>query len=283
MTRRDLALVLAAAMASARAVCAHQKAMSVIGYLGTGSGPSGPYLAAFREGLSEATYVEGRIVAIEFRWAEGHYDRLPGLATYLASRRVDVIVTAGTNAIAAAKAATSQIPIVFLGGGDLVAIGLVASLAHPGSNLTGISIFGRELGPKWSICCPKSFHRSGIIAALINPNSASAELVVRGPGDVVRFEGAPASDPKGQHAAEVDTALATLVQLEALVVASDPFFFSRRAQTVALAARYSVPAIYEWREFADEGGLISYGPNLTAAWRQAGVYVGRVPRRRRFR
>jgi putative ABC transport system substrate-binding protein len=279
MRRRELLLFLGGAMTAARALRAQQKAMPVIGYLGNISpGAAAPYLAAFHQGLSETGYVEGQSLAIEYRWAEGGYDRLPALAADLVARKVDVVVASATPGIAAAKGATSTIPIVFLGGGDLVAEGLVASLARPGGNLTGISIFGNELNPKRLDLLSELVPHAGVIALLVNPNNSNAGRTVKDVQEVARAKGVQLHILKAGTESEIDAAFVTFVQLHAgaLVVGSDPFFNSRREQLVALAARHAVPAIYEWREFAEAGGLINYGPSLTGTWRQVGVYVGRI-------
>ena len=279
MRRRELMLLLAGAMTAPRALRAQQKAMPVVGYLGNISLSAGaPYLAGFHQGLSETGYVEGQNFAIEYRWAEGHYDRLPALAADLVGRKVDVIVASATPGIAAAKGATSTIPIIFLGGGDLVAAGLVASLARPGGNLTGISIFGRELNPKRFDLLSDLVPETKMIALLVNPNNSGAEPTIQDVQEAARAKGVQLHTLKAGSESEIDAAFVALIQLHAgaLVVGSDPFFNSRREQLVALAARHAVPAIYEWREFAEAGGLIAYGPSLTGTWRQVGVYVGRM-------
>ena len=253
--------------------------MPVVGFLGNASPQSAAsFVAAFREGLSETGFTEGQNVTIEYRWAEGHYDRLPAFAADFVSRKVDVILASAGVGIAAAKGATSTIPIVFFGGDDLVAAGLVASLARPGGNLTGFSIFAPELNPKRFQLLSELVPHVQEIALLVNPTGSSLDLVIRDVEEAARASGRRLSILKASTEDEIDTALATLVQLHAggLVVMADPFFNSRREQIVALAARYAVPAIYEWREFADAGGLISYGPILTDGLRQVGVYVGRV-------
>jgi putative tryptophan/tyrosine transport system substrate-binding protein len=279
MRRRELMLVMGGAMTAARALCAQQKAMPVIGVLNsTSPRPFAPSLAGFRQGLGEIGYVEGQNVFFEYRWAEGSYDRLPALAADLVGRNVDVILTSGTAGIVAAKGATSTIPIVFFGGGDLVAAGLVSSLARPGGNLTGISIFGLELNPKRLDLLSELVPQTGLIAFLVNPNSSIAEQVIGDMREAARAKGLELDVMKAGTESEIDAAFATLVQLGAgaLVVASDSFFGSRRYQLVALAERHAVPAIYEWREFAEAGGLISYGPSLTGTWRYAGIYVGKI-------
>ena len=236
-------------------------------------------MAAFRQGLSETGYVEGQNVAIEYRWAEGHYDRLPALAADLVGRKVDVIVTSGgTPSALAAKSATSTIPIVFIGGGDPVAAGLVASLARPGGNLTGVSILTAELMPKRLELLSELVPQARVIALLVNPNNPNAERMMRDVQEAARAKGVQLPILKAGTESEIDAAFASLVQLHAgaLVVGADPFFNSRREQLVALASRHAVPAIYEWREFAAAGGLISYGPSLTAAYRQVGIYAGKI-------
>jgi putative ABC transport system substrate-binding protein len=260
-------------------VRAQQKAMPVIGYLGNISLSAGaPYLAAFHQGLREAGYVEGQNLAIEYRWAEGSYDRLPALAADLVARKVDVIVASATPGITAVKGATSTIPIIFLGGGDLVAAGLVASLARPGGNLTGISIFSRELNPKRLDLLSELVPKAKVIALLVNPSSEGAEPTIRDVQEAARAKGVQLDILKAGGESEIDAAFVTLMQRHAgaVVVGSDPFFNSRREQLVALAARHAVPAIYEWREFSEIGGLIAYGPSLTDTWRQVGIYVGRI-------
>jgi putative tryptophan/tyrosine transport system substrate-binding protein len=235
-------------------------------------------VAAFREGLSETGFTEGQNVTIDYRWAEGHYDRLPAFAAEFVSRKVDVIVASAGVGIAAAKGATSTIPIVFFGGDDLVAAGLVASLARPGGNLTGFSIFAPELNPKRFQLLSELVPHVQEIALLVNPTGSSLDLVIRDVEEAARASGRQLSILKASTEDEINTALATLVLSHAggLVVMADPFFGSRREQIVALAARRAVPAIYEWREFANVGGLISYGPTFTDGWRQVGGYVGRV-------
>jgi len=280
MNRRELMLLLAGGMTAARALRAQQKAMPVIGYLNSGTPSStAPSVASFREGLSETGYVEGQNVAIEYRWAEGHYDRLPSLVTDLVGRKVDVIAIGGGDLPArAAKNATSTIPIVFIGGGDPVAAGLVASLARPGGNLTGFTILTAELMAKRLELLSELAPQAGVIALLVNPNSAGAERIIRDVQEAVRAKGLQLHILNAGAEDEFETAFASLVQLHAgaLVVGPDPFFFSRRDQLVALAARHAVPAIYVQREYAAAGGLISYGTTLTGTWRQVGIYVGKI-------
>jgi putative tryptophan/tyrosine transport system substrate-binding protein len=277
MKRRELLLVLGAAMTAARGVRAQQKTMPVIGYLASSS--PGPNVAVFREGLGETGYVEGRNVAIEYRWAEGSYDRLPALAADLVGRKVDLIVASGrpTSALAA-KSATSTIPIVFTAVGDPVRAGLVASLARPGGNATGFSILFPELAPKRLELLFKLVPRARVIALLVNPNSPAAEPMIRDVQEAARTKGVQLDILKAGTEGEIDAAFASLLQLQAgaLVVGDDPFFGSRREQLVALTSRHAVPAIYEFRAFAAAGGLISYGASLPAFYRKAGIYAGRI-------
>ena len=279
MRRRQLITLLGgAALAWPFAARAQQKAMPVIGYLHYASpGPNAPNVAAFHQGLSETGYFEGQNVAIEYRWAEGRYDRLPALATDLVGRAVDVIVAAGPPSARAAKSATSTIPIVFASA-DPVGEGLVAGLARPGGNLTGISALSTELTPKRLELLSELAPQARVIALLVNPDNPTAESIIRDAQGAARAKGVQLQILKAGAESEMDTAFATLVRLQAgaLIVGADPFFFSRRDQLVALAARHSVPAIYESREFATAGGLISYGSSLAAAYRQTGIYAGKI-------
>jgi len=258
-----------------------QKAMPVIGvlYAGSASADTGPFMNAFRQGLREAGYVDGRNVAMEFRSADGNYDRLTALAADLVARKVDLILANSPPAALAAKRATSTIPIVFRGGADPVADGLVASLARPGGNLTGVATAATdELMTKRFALLAELVPRARVVALLVNPNSANAERTARDVQEAARTNGLELHVLKARSESEIDAAFASLVQLHAgaLVVAADPFLSSRREQIVALASRTAVPAIYSWREFAALGGLISYGPSLTVAFHLAGVYAGKI-------
>jgi putative tryptophan/tyrosine transport system substrate-binding protein len=280
MNRRDLMLLLAGAMTAARALRAQQRPMPMIGFLSSEApGAFTSLVATFRQGLSETGYVEGQNLAIEYRWAEGRYERLPALAADLVGRKVDVIVTQGGPPSAlAAKSATSTIPIVFLGSSDPVEIGLVASLSRPGGNLTGMTFMSADLMPKRLELLSELVPQARMIALLVNPNSPAAERIIADTQEAARAKGVRLHILKAGAAGDFETAFASLVQLQAgaLVVGTDAFFASQRSELVALAARHAVPAIYDWREFAAAGGLISYGPSFPAAFRQAGIYAARI-------
>jgi putative tryptophan/tyrosine transport system substrate-binding protein len=278
--RREFIVALGrAAAAWPLATRAQPPAMPVIGYLNAGSpGPQSQLTAVFHQGLAEAGYVEGHTVAIEYRWAEGHYDRLPAMAAELVRRQVAVIVGFTIPAALAAKAATEIIPIVFNVAGDPVKLGLVASLARPGGNATGVNSFVAELGAKQLGLLHELVPAAARIGLLVNPTNANAEAVTR---DVMAAASAIGVQIDIVHASdsrEIEAAFAMLVRnrADALVVGSDIFFNSRRLQLAILAARHAIPAIYNQREFAGAGGLMSYGTNQTEAIRQLGVYTGRV-------
>jgi putative ABC transport system substrate-binding protein len=259
---------------------AQQKAMPVIGVLSTGSpsASSGPFMGAFRQGLSEAGYVEGQNLAIEYRWAEDHYDRLPALAADLVGRKVDLIMANSPPSALAAKSTTATIPIVFRGGPDPVGAGLVASLARPGGNLTGVSFLVVELYPKRFDLLSELVPHAKVIALLVNPNLPETARVIPDVQEAARAKGVQIAILKAVTESEINAAFATLAQLQAgaLLVGSDPFFNSRREQLVALATRHSVPAIYQGREFAATGGLISYGASFTSVFRQLGIHAGKI-------
>jgi putative ABC transport system substrate-binding protein len=279
MQRRDaLAILAGVAVAWPLTVRAQQKAMAVVGFLVAGSPPPSE-LAAFHQGLGETGYVEGQNLGMEYRSAEGHYDRLPALADDLVGRKVGVIVAIAANSALAAKNATSTIPIVFAGVGDPVAAGLVASLARPGGNLTGFSNFATELNPRRLELLSELVPQAGGIALLVNPkNAQAAERVIRETQEAARAKGVQLVILKASTESEIDEAFATLVERNAgaLLVGGDPFFYDRREQLVALASRHVVPAVYIWREVALAGGLISYGVRLTDTFRRAGSYAGKI-------
>jgi ABC-type uncharacterized transport system substrate-binding protein len=274
--RRSLLLLLGGVMMAASPLWAQQKAMPVIGYLAGGSG--GSFEAGFRLGLSETGYVEGQNLVIEYRYAGSRYDRLPALAADLVGRKVDVIVTSGgTPPARAVKDATSTIPIVFVGGNP-VADGLVASLARPGGNLTGMVFMTSEMMPKRLELLSELVPQAGVIALLVNPNNSIPELLMRDVQNAAHAKGVQLYILEAGTDSEIDAAFDTLVKLHigGLVLGPDPFLNSRREQLIRLAAGHAVPVIYDFRENAAAGGLISYGPNLTDTWRQVGGYVGKI-------
>ena len=259
---------------------AQKSATPVIGFLSSGSpAPWTPFVAAFRRGLNEAGFAEGKNVAIEFRWAEGHYDRMPALAADLVGRQVAVLVATGGGAsVLAAKAATSTIPIVFTLGSDPVELGVVASLSRPGGNITGVSFMTFQLDAKRLELLHELVPNVSVIALLVNADDPLAESKAKAAQEAARSLGLQLHVLRARTEQDIEAAFTTLVQLRAsaLVVAADPFFNVRREQIVGLAARHAVPAIHEWREFVMAGGLISYGPSLSEAYRQAGIYTGKI-------
>jgi len=271
-------LLLAGMMTATRALRAQQKAVPVVGWLCSGLPDAWAiYVAAFRQGLGDAGYVEGRNVLIEYRWAEDHYERLPILAADLVRRQVAVLA-ANTAAVPVAKAATSTIPIVFMTSADPVATGLVSSLNRPGGNLTGVTTLAMDLGPKRLELLHELVPTATAIALLRNPSIPNAEVQLRDLQEAARTLGLQLRVLRASTDRDIDTVFATLVQqrADALLVANDPFFVSRRDQIVAQAARNALPAIYFFRDFVTAGGLMSYGPSFTNASRQIGIYVGKI-------
>jgi ABC-type uncharacterized transport system substrate-binding protein len=280
LQRRVFITLLGGAAAWPLGARAQQPAMPVVGFLGTAApGPFAHLVAGFRRGLQETGFVEGRNAAIEYRWADGQYDRVATLAADLVRRQVAVIVTVGGEAsAAAAKAATATIPIVFNTGSDPVKLGLVTSLARPGGNATGVNIFTTELVEKRVGLLRDLVPAATTVAVLSNPNFAAAVANVRESEAAARAMGKQVVIFNASSDAEIETAFVNIVQAlpGALLVGADPFFNSRRGLIVALAARHAIPAIYEWREFAEAGGLISYGTSLVGAYHQQGIYAGRI-------
>ena len=281
MKRREFITLLGGSAAAwPLAARAQQPAMPVIGFLsGTSSAPFAHLVAAYREGLREMGYVEGRNLAIEFRWAEGQYDRLPDMAADLVRRQVAVITTTGGDPAAlAAKAATTIIPIVFTAGTDPVKSGLVASLNRPGGNATGVHILTAMMEGKRQGLLRELVPTVTRIAVLLNPTYTAAEVQLKEVEEAARTLGLETQVLHASTELELDTTFATLGQLRvgALQVCADPSFNSRRDHIVALAARDAIPAIYEQREFAVAGGLASYGTSLNDAYHQLGIYTGRV-------
>ena len=278
MRRRDFITFLAGGMTVwPLALRAQRKAMPVIGFLsGVSPGPFASYVAAFRQGLSDTGYTEGQNVAIEYRWAEGSYDRLPALVADLVGRRVDLIATSGGSP-SAAKNASSTIPIVFISS-DPVVDGLVTSFARPGGNLTGISTMLAEMTAKRFELLSELVPQAKTFALLVNPNNPDTERMISDVQAAARAKGSQLYVLKAATEAEIDAAFATLVQRHAgaLLLGNDPFFNSRRDQLVALTLRHAVPAVYYSREFAASGGLISYGASITGVYRQLGIYAGKI-------
>jgi putative ABC transport system substrate-binding protein len=240
---------------------------------------SASLIAAFHEGLKEAGYVEGRNLSIQYRWAEGHYDRLPGLAVDLVGRRVAVIATTGgTVSALAAKATTATIPIVFISDQDPVKVGLVSNLSRPDGNATGISQFTSELEAKRLELLRELVPNTRLIAILVNPSYPDVDTQVKGAQEAARGFGEQLLVLNAANDSDFEPAFATLAERRAgaLLVASDPFLLSRRQELVALAARKGVPAIYQFRTYALAGGLMTYGTRLPDSYRQVGVYAGRV-------
>jgi putative ABC transport system substrate-binding protein len=281
MRRREFIAALGGAAAWPFAAHA-QPAVPVIGYLNGASAAEFPHLlAGFRRGLTEIGYVEGRNVTIEYRYADGRYDRLPALAADLVNREVSVIVaTAGTPTIRVAKAATSKIPIVFVIGGDPVAFGIVASLSRPGGNITGITLVSSETAAKRLGLLLELIPANTVIGVLANPNNPVSEPQLRELQTAARSLGRELFVLNAAAESDLATAFAMIERehIGGLTVAADPFFDDRRAQVVSLAAKYKVPACYVRNDFVKEGGLMSYGPDATDAFRQAGVYTGRILR-----
>jgi putative ABC transport system substrate-binding protein len=263
------------------AAWAQRPAMPVVGFVNPASpGGSYPPLPAFLKGLSETGFVEGHNVVIEYRWAEGHYERLLGLIADLVQHKVSVIAATGTNAAVAAKRATTTIPIVFEMGSDPVELGLVASLSQPGSNVTGVTNFTVDLGSKQLGLLRELVPGTTAIAALMNPNFAGAEKELGDVEAAARILGLQLIVLRAGTEREIETVFATIAQqgVHALLVGIDPFLTAQRNQIVALAARHAIPAMYWEREFAVAGGLMSYGTHLADSYRQAGIYTGRILR-----
>jgi putative tryptophan/tyrosine transport system substrate-binding protein len=278
--RREFITLLGGAAAWPLAARAQQPAMPVVGFVGsTSPGPLRDAVAAFHRGLTETGYVEGRNVAIEYRWAEGQYDRLAGLVADLVHRQVAVIAAIdGLPSALAAKAATATIPIVFFTGGDPVQLGLVASLRRPDGNLTGVTSLNVEVGPKRLELLHELVPTASVIVFLVNPTSALTEANTKSVQAAAHVLGLQLHVLNASTERDFDAVFARLIQLRAggLVIAPDAFFISRSEQLGNLALRHAVPAIFQYREFAAAGGLISYGGSRTEAYRQVGVYTGQV-------
>jgi ABC-type uncharacterized transport system substrate-binding protein len=277
--RREFITLLGAAAVWPFAAGAQQAVMPVVGLLSATSPASRrDRLAAFHRSLKDGGYVEGQNVAIEYRWADDQYDKLPSLAFDLVARQVSVIVAGGPPPALAAQAATRTIPIVFISGADPVKFGLVSSLNRPGGNLTGVGILSAELAAKRLGLLHELIPQASSVAVLVNPNNVETETVVKDAQKAAAALGLKIHILLAGTERDFETAFATLLERRAaaLLVGNDPYFSGRRERLVALAARHAVPAIYEQDVFAAAGGLISYGPSLADAYRQAGVYTGRI-------
>jgi putative ABC transport system substrate-binding protein len=272
--------LLGGVLAAPFAARAQQKAVPVIGFLSSGAAsPFTLYTAAFGEGLRQSGFVDGQNVSIEYRWAESHYDRLPALAADLVKHRVDLIVASGGFPSArAAKDATSTIPIVFTAVSDPVRQGLVASLAQPGANITGFSIMGSELVPKRLQLLMELAPKATVVGFLVNPEAELATEAVETVRAVARTRALELAILNATTPVEINAAFERLARIhaQALLVGDDPFFTNARKQLVALASQYSLPAIYQWRNFTVDGGLASYGANLAPLYRLAGSRAGKI-------
>jgi ABC-type uncharacterized transport system substrate-binding protein len=277
MNRRALITLLGGAAAWPLVARAQQPAMPVIGWLGATEG-NDRLLTAFRKGLAEANYVEGRNVAIEYRWAEGRYDRMPAMAAELVRRPVAMIIASPTPTALVAKAATATVPVVFGVTDDPVKLGLVTSLARPEGNATGVYFFLSDLAVKQLGLLRELVPAAKRIGLLVNPDNANAEAVTREMAAAASAIGVQIELMRASDIPAIHTAVATLARdkVDALVVGADAFFFSRRVQLVTLTTRHAIPTVFTVREFSEAGGLMSYGTSLTEAFRQMGVYGGRI-------
>jgi len=281
MRRREFTTMLAGAAAWPLAARAQQSTAPLVGFLsGRSPGESASAVGAFRQGLGQIGYFEGKNVTIDYRWAEGQYDRLPILAAELVRREVAVIAATGGGEVSglAAKAATTKIPIVFTAGGDPVELGLVGSLNKPEGNVTGVTFTFAALGPKRLELVRQIVPKATVIAILINPTYRPGAAEARDVQASARSVGLQINVLNASTENQIDAVFAAMIQqkVDALIVGTDPFLLGQRDQLVRLATRYAVPTIYFTREFIDAGGLISYGPNIANGYRQAGNYVGRI-------
>jgi ABC-type uncharacterized transport system substrate-binding protein len=280
MNRREIITLLGGAVAARPlAAMAQQPGIPVIGLLGPSSAEQdAPYVAAFRQGLQQAGYHEGRNVAIEYRWAESRNERLPTLVVELVRRQVNVIFALGPPAALAAKAVTTTIPIVFVSGRDPVQLGLVDTLARPGGNVTGVVTLSGELAPKRLELLHELLLKTTIFAALVNPTNATAEIQSKDVESAASKLGLKLHVRHASSEREIETAFENLAELRigALVILTDPFFLARSERLAALSLRHAVPTVFQYRTFAAAGGLMSYGTDIMELDRQAGLYAGRI-------
>jgi putative tryptophan/tyrosine transport system substrate-binding protein len=277
--RRQLIIGLGIAATWPRVAGAQRPAMPVVGFLYSGSSnPNVNVVSAFRNGLNEVGYVDGKNVVIEYRWAEGQYDRLPALAGELVRDQVAVIFAAAPPAAHAAKAATTTIPVVFVSGDDPIKSGLVASLSHPGGNVTGIALFTGQLGAKQLGLLRELVPNAVVVAILVNPDNPITDAVLKDVLAAATLTGHQIRIVRASNEDQINKAFISIAEshADALIVGADPFFFTRNDQLIALAARYAVPAFYELREFPVNGGLMSYGASISDGYRRAGVYTGQI-------
>jgi putative ABC transport system substrate-binding protein len=279
MRRRDFMTLLGSAATAWPLGARAQTSPPLIGFLSSGDAVTWrPFTAGFRKGLLEEGFAEGQHLRIEYRWGEGRYDRLPEVATELVRLQPAVILGGGPPAAHALKAATTTIPIVFVSGDDPVKSGLVESLNRPGANVTGAAIFTGQLGAKQLGLLRELAPNATVVAMLVNPKNPVSESVIRDVRAAAAVSGHRIEIVNAGNADEIEKAFATIPELhaEALIVAADPYFFTQSQRVVTLAARNKVPAIYEFREYVEAGGLASYGASITDGYRQAGVYAGRI-------
>ena len=277
--REFITLVSAASVAWPLKVRAQKPTLPVIGFLHSGSEASAPYLVGFEQGLKEIGFENGRNVTVQYRFAEGHYDRLPAMVADFVYQKVTVLAAVGgVQTALAAKPASAVVPVVFANGSDPVQFGLVKSLNRPDGNITGISFFSAQLEAKRLGLLSEIVPSARAFGALINPTNDNAANQLKDIAQGARAVNRAITILKASNESEIEKTFASFAEqrINALLVASDPYFNSQRTKIVALAARYNLPAIYEWREFAEAGGLASYGTNLIDNYRLAGVYVGRI-------
>jgi putative tryptophan/tyrosine transport system substrate-binding protein len=279
LRRREFITLVGGAAAWPLVARAQQPRIPVIGFLHYGSPETYTHIvSAFRQGLGDSGFSEGQNVVIEYRWANGEYDRLPTLAADLVRQQVVAIAAAGFVGAQAAKAATTTIPVVFASGVDPVATGVVASLNRPGGNVTGVSLISQQLAAKRLELLRELMPQVRVIALLINPNNPATDTEMTDAEAAARTFGLQIRKVTASNEGDLDTAFAAMqtARVDALIVSQDGYYIHRRDQIIALAARYAVPAIYSWREYPAAGGLMSYAPSLAEGYRQVGIYIGRI-------